>query len=178
MTPSQEYIRPEELRQFFNGKALQRIKHGSFESGVHLLQLTWPHKGLPFNQQALWILYHPTDPDAINSILEDLIKVSELCNGKTVIIDASHPDWWAYEIITLSDGCMRGNRVSITYPGGVEGQFGWITGQGRDLPVEENPVLRGMVQLLVSICLNDPNDLFLAEGMKRLGHLLENHKDG
>lgn len=178
MTPSQEYIRPEELRQFFNGKALQRIKHGSFESGVHLLQLTWPHKGLPFNQQALWILYHPTDPDAINSILEDLIKVSELCNGKTVIIDANHPDWWAYEIITLSDGCMRGNRVSITYPGGVEGQFGWITGQGRDLPVETDPVLRELIHLLLTLLLNDPNDQFLLNGKKRLEHILEACKTG
>lgn len=172
MMHSPECIRPEELRQFL-GKALQGIKCGSFASGVHLLQLTWPYEGLHFNQQVLWLLYHPKEPEKIDSILEDLRKVSMLCNGEPVFIDVNHPDWWAYEIITLSDGCISGNRVSITYPNGVEGHIGWITGHGRVLQLETDPVLRELTHILLSLLLNDPNDHFLLNGKKRLEHILE-----
>jgi len=161
------------LQKALNQKTLQHTKHGLFTNGVHLLKLTYPKQDNPSNQQNIWLLYHPKNPEPIDAILNDLYNVSKATDGKTVIIDIDHPDYWALEIICLSEGCMTGNRVSIKYPSTQEAHIGWIIGQGRTLAVENNPQIRWIIHILVSTILTGtlPRDPFIQNGAKKLAYL-------
>jgi len=170
MNETQTIPYKELLKKALNQKTLQHTKHGVFTNGVHLLQLTYPKQDQPANQQVIWLLYHPTTPKPIDTILNELYNVSKATDGKTVIIDIDHPDYWALEIILLSDGHMTGNRVSIKYPSTPEAHIGWITGQGRTLKLEHNPQIRWIIHVLVSTLLTEtlPNDRFIQLGAEKL----------
>lgn len=164
------------FKNSFNPKTLSQLRLGKISNthgvdGPYIIQLEWDKEGLPFNQQIVWLFYHPTSLKIINDLFKDIRNTAKNYDGKIVIIDNYNSEKKIIPtILMLSDGIFYCNSFTLTFKDGIEGHLGYISGQNRN--IETDPGIPPLIHAIVSNILGSTNELqkdkFLEYGKNKL----------
>jgi len=153
-------------------QALVRIHN---TSNTYILQLAWDQKDTPFNQQIIWLIYNPDSIKPIENLLETIRHLAHETNQKIIFMDNYDPSRHYLMDIIL---CCDGEGITQTYTHHIqdtEGHIGVITGQGRDIDIND-PSIRNIIHATLTNFLlrfkKLQNDPYLKQGKNPLHAIL------